>query len=121
MLKYGNVLPYAECHTHCITIEEFGNTVFIATVQGTCTTLNVSQLLDIYQHYQTNSNLELVILHFNILKCIYDIIGAGTRYFRPLFCVQQHSEAAANKRTSSTLCRVVEVLHGRFKKKRFRK
>lgn len=45
MLKYGNVLPYAECHTHCITIEEFGNTVFIATVQGTCTTLNVSQLL----------------------------------------------------------------------------
>lgn len=28
--------------------------VFIATVQGACTTLNVSQLLDVYQHYQTN-------------------------------------------------------------------
>lgn len=119
MLKYGNVLPYTQCHTDCITIEEFGNTVFIATVQGACTTLNV--LLDVYQHYETNSKLELVILHFNILKCIYDRVGAGTRYFRGLFFVQQHSEAAANKRTSSILCRVVEVLHGRLKKKGLRK
>lgn len=95
--------------------------VFIATVQGACTTLNVSQLLDVYQHYQTNSKLELVTLHFNTLKCIYDRTGAGTRYFRCLFFAQQHSEAAANKRMSSILCRVAEVLHGRFKKKGFRK
>lgn len=103
MLKYGNVLPYTEHHTHCITTEEFGNTVFIATVQGTCTTLNMSQSFDVYQHYQTNSKLELVILHFNIFKCISDRIGAGTRYLRCLFFVQQLSEAAGNKRMSSTL------------------
>lgn len=77
----------------------------------------MSQLFDVYQHYQTNSKLELVILHFNILKCISDRIGAGTRYFRCLFFVQQHSEAAGRKGNGATLCRAVEVLHGRLKKK----
>lgn len=86
-------------------------------MQGTCITLTVSQLFDAYQHYQTNSKLGLVVLHFNILKCISDRVGAGARYFRCLFFVQQHSEAAGNKRVSSTLCRVVEVLHGRLKKR----
>lgn len=121
MLKHGNVPPSSHHHTHCITTENFGNRVFNATVQGTCSTLTVSQLLDVYQHYQINSRPELVILHFNILKCISDRIGAGTRYFRCLFFVQQHSEAAGNKRNHSTLCRVAEVLHGRLKEKRCRK
>lgn len=117
MLKYGNVLPYTQQHTYYIAIEESGNTVFIVTVKGTCTTLSVSRLFDVYQHYQTNSKLELVILRFNILKCVSDRIGAGTRYFGCLFFIQQHSEAAGNKRMSSTVCRVVEVLHGRLNKK----
>lgn len=124
LFRYLNMAMYfftpRITHTY-ISIEEFGNTIFIATVQGTCSTLSVSQLFDVYQHYRTNSKLELVILHFNILKCVSDRIGAGTRYFRCLFFVQQHSEAAGNTRISSTLCRVVEVLHGRLKKKGFRK
>lgn len=53
MLKYSNVLPYTQHHTYYITIEEFINTAFMATVQGTCTTLTVSQLLDVYWHYTT--------------------------------------------------------------------
>lgn len=52
---------------------------------------------------QTNSKLELVILRFNIFKCISVRTGAGTRYLRCLFFIQQHSEAAGNKRISSTL------------------
>lgn len=117
MLKYGNVLPYTQKHTHYIAIEEFGNTVSIATVKGTCPTLSVSRLFDVYQHYSTNSKLQLVTLHFNILKCVSDRIGAGTRYFRCLFFVHRHSNATGHKGMSSTFCRVVEVLHGRLNKK----
>lgn len=76
---------------------------------------NVSQLFAVYQHYHTNSKLESVMLHLNILQCISDRIGAGPRNFRCLFFVQQHSKAAANKRMSSAVCRAVEVVHGRFK------
>lgn len=71
---------------------------------------NVSQLLAVYQHYQTNSKLESVIIHLNILQGIADRISAEPRDFRCLLFVQQHSEAAANKRTSLSAYRVVEVL-----------
>lgn len=107
-------------HIHCLNYWWIWKYSFHCH-SATCTTLNVSQLFDVYQLYQTNSKLELVILHFNILKCLSDRIDAGTRHFRCLFFVQQRSEAAVNKRMSSTLCRFVEVFHGRLKKKRFRK
>lgn len=97
-----------------IILEEFGNSVFIVTVQETFTMHNVSQLFAIYQHYQTNSKLVLVILHLKIPRCICDRNGRGPRDFRCLFFVQQHSEAAAKKRTCSAVCRAVEVLHSRF-------
>lgn len=76
---------------------------------------NVSQLSAVYQHYQTNSKLELAIPHLKILQPISDRIGAGPRDFRCLFFVQQHSEAAANKRTSSAVRRAAEVLHSTCK------
>ena len=46
-------------HTHYIILEEYGNSVFIVTVQGTCTMHDVSQLFAVYQHYQTNDKLRV--------------------------------------------------------------